>query len=106
MNGKPLEISTHRDGRSVSIVLEGELDQASADRLDVAIRLAEGPESEQIVVDLSEVAFIDSTGLSVLLEARKRSNGRFSVLPSKSDSVTRLLELTGTSEILSDQSGA
>jgi anti-anti-sigma factor len=53
----------------------------------------------RIVVDLSEVRFMDSTGLSVLLAAKKRQESRFSVSPSKSKAVTRLLALTGTTEI-------
>jgi anti-anti-sigma factor len=47
-----------------------------------------------------EGSFIDSTGLSVLLKAKKRSDGRLRYIASKNDAVTRLLELTGTNEIL------
>jgi anti-sigma B factor antagonist len=96
----PLLINTRRDGDSAAIALSGELDLASADELDAAIRSAEEAGTGRVVVDLSGVSFIDSTGLSVLLRAKKRSDGRLRYVPSNHDAVTRLLELTGTIEML------
>ena len=103
LTGRPLQISHLRDGdpvETVAIVLSGELDLASADRLDAAIRDAEETHTGWIVVDLSDVSFVDSTGLSVLMAAKKRSDGRFSCIRPKHDAVTRLLELTGTVQML------
>jgi anti-sigma B factor antagonist len=99
----PLQISELRDGDPVGtvvITLSGELDLASTDQLDAVIRDAEETDIGWIVVDLSDVSFIDSTGLSVLLNAKKRSDGRFSCIRSNHDAVTRLLELTGTVQML------
>lgn len=100
LTGKPLEITTTRSSDSSAIVLSGELDSASTERLDDLIREAEETGIERIVVNLSDVDFVDSTGLSVLLHAKKRSNGRLSFIPSNHEAVTRLLELTGTVEML------
>ena len=86
---------------TVAMALSGELDLASAEQLDLAIRHAEETDAGWIVVDLSDVSFVDSTGLSVLLHAKKRSNGRLSYIPSDHEAVTRLLELTGTIRMLS-----
>jgi anti-anti-sigma factor len=52
---------------------------------------------------LTDLEFLDSTGLSALREARKRSKengGRLHFIPSQQPNVTRLLEITGTVEIL------
>ena len=98
--GRSIQISTVRDAHSVAIALSGELDLASAGGLDAAIREAEATDIGWIIVDLSDVSFIDSTGLSVLLQAKKRSDGRLSYIPSEHDAVTRLLELTGTIQML------
>lgn len=101
--GRPFQIRNNQDGDpvgTVAIALSGELDLASADELDAAIRDAEETDSGWIVVDLSDVSFIDSSGLSVLLTAKKRSAGRLSCVPSNHDAVTRLLELTGAIRIL------
>jgi anti-sigma B factor antagonist len=93
--------SESRDGSTV-ISLSGALDITVAEQLDQAIRTAEEEEAP-VVVDLSEVSFLDSTGLSVLLQARarqRRDGGqRMSIVGSKHDSVTRLLELTVTDEL-------
>ena len=100
---RPLRITNHRDGDpigTVVIALSGELDLTSADQLDGAIRDAEETANGWIVVDLSEVSYIDSTALSVLLHAKRRSDGRFSCIPSNHDAVTRLLEVTGTTKML------
>ena len=93
----PLLINTRRQwDLATYIALLGELDIASADELDAVIRDAEETDVGQIVVDLSGVSFVDSTSLKVLVRAKKRNNGRLSCIPSCHDSVTRLLQLTGT----------
>jgi anti-sigma B factor antagonist len=97
---RPLLINTRRNGDSTAIALSGELDLASADELDAVIRDAEETDVARIVVDLSGVSFIDSTGLSALLGAKKRNPGRLSYIPSNHDAVTRLLELTGAIAML------
>ena len=94
-----LRISTERNGDSVTIALSGELDLASADELDQAVRDCEETEIGGIVVDLSNVSFIDSSGLRALLQARKRMGGRLHFVPSKHDAVARLLAITCTEEI-------
>ena len=103
LGGRSLRISIRRDGdpvETVAIALSGELDLASVDQLDAALRDAEETDVGWIVVDLSDVSFIDSTGLAVLLRAKSRSDGRLSYIPSQHDAVTRLLELTGTIQML------
>jgi anti-sigma B factor antagonist len=102
MTGKPADIKSKREGDSVTVAVAGEIDLSTADQLDAAIRKAEETDTNRIVVDLSALSFVDSTGLSVLLEAikRTRSDGnRLSFVPSKHEAVTRLLALTDTAEI-------
>ena len=92
--------SSQRQVNTKAIAVSGEFDQASADELDALIWDAENADIKWILIDLSDVSFIDSTGLSMLLDAKRRSNGRLSFMPSKHEAVTRMLELTGTIEIL------
>jgi anti-sigma B factor antagonist len=102
LTGKPAEIQTLQDGDSLTITVSGEIDLSMADDLDAAIRAAEDTQMGQIVVDMSDLAFLDSTGLSVLLKAsvRSREDGnRISFVPSKHETVTRLIALTGTGEM-------
>jgi anti-sigma B factor antagonist len=98
----PAALESQRKGGSTVVSVSGALDLTIAERLDQAIREAE-EDGGAIVVDLREVDFLDSTGLSVLLQARtrqRRDGGqRLSIVGSKHESVTRLLELTVTDEL-------
>ena len=62
-----------RDGRAV-VVIRGELDLATAPDLEAALteRLDAG---QDVVVDLRELAFLDSTGLRVLVASHIRAEG-------------------------------
>ena len=102
MSGKPADIRSKHEGDAVSVAVAGEIDLSTADQLDAAIREAEETETNRIVVDLSDLSFVDSTGLGVLLDAinRSRRNGnRLSFVLSKHEAVVRLLDLTCTTEM-------
>ena len=102
MTGKSGEIDTLREGESVTVVVTGEIDVSTAGELDAAIREVEETKISRIVVDLSDLSFIDSTALEVLLRAsiRHRQDGkRLSFVKSKHDSVTTLIALTCTEEM-------
>jgi anti-sigma B factor antagonist len=79
----------------------GELDMSSAPTLKHRLDAARD-EAVTAVLDLSEVTFVDSTGLQLLLEA-SRSAGRadwslFTVRPSAA--VRRLIEISRTGDLL------
>ena len=57
---------------SVVVRLAGELDLYNADDVRAALAEATADGTKRVVVDLSEVEFIDSTALGVLIEARAR----------------------------------
>jgi anti-anti-sigma factor len=96
------EIAAAQEGDDLFLRIAGELDMSSTDRLEEAIGLAEEGTARRVVVDLTDVQFIDSAALSALLKAYRRSqqNGhRLRFLPSKREAVTRLFAITGTSRI-------
>ena len=77
--------------------MAGELDQSTAPELRTALVTAFGEAQEGVLVDLSDCNFIDSTGLSLLVETKRRlseDDRRFGVCCPDAD-VRRLLELTG-----------
>ena len=85
-----------RNGSSVIVSLAGELDLYNAHALrETLIRCCdEAP--ERLVVDLSEVKFIDSTALGVLIEARTRMpNRRGFLLAAPGLETRRALEISG-----------
>lgn len=69
----PLQVERTRvDGLDV-LVVEGELDIATAPRMMSALNEALAEGEDPLVVDLSEVLFMDSTGLALLINARRRA---------------------------------
>jgi anti-anti-sigma factor len=76
--------------------LSGELDMASAPDLEAAVALAL-PEAREIVLDIQELTFIDSTGLRVIvasLDSCKRCNTALRVTRARPQA-RRLFELAG-----------
>jgi anti-anti-sigma factor len=79
----------------VRLALRGELDLANAKTLETSLLEAFASE-KQIVVDLGELEFLDSTGVSLLVTAMARPDAsKLTFLPSGSPEVGRLLSLTG-----------
>jgi anti-sigma B factor antagonist len=56
--------------------LSGEIDRSNAAELGDRVALAVGDQAGGLVVDLSELAFLDSTGIRMLFELAARLSGR------------------------------
>jgi anti-sigma B factor antagonist len=94
----PLRIESRREGDTTVVVLEGELDLASAPDLERELRDAESNGSARVLIDLGGLGFMDSTGLQALLRARERANSSQHdlVLRRGPHQVQRVFELTKT----------
>lgn len=82
---------------------EGEIDIATAHRLDAVLSDVVSRDPGRLFVDLSGVVFMDSTGLRSLIRTRKqldRTNAEMAVMPG-SDLIRRLIEVAGLAELLS-----
>ena len=65
---EPFRVDERRDGDRTVLVLHGELDLATID--DVRARLdALQAERRPVLLDLDELAFMDSTGIRLVLQA-------------------------------------
>ena len=83
-------------GEACVVKLGGELDLYNAPLMREALMGACDDGPQRIVVDLSEVDFIDSTALGVLIEARARLNNRHAFLLAAPGLETRrALEISG-----------
>ncbi len=81
---------------STVVVVEGEIDLATAPAVEKALRKAA---AEGIsVVDLTGVAFIDSTGLRALLTAHSNAGGSLKMIVAEGP-VTKLFEITGVNQV-------
>lgn len=88
------EISRLEGANGFKIV--GELDMATAAQLSDAVDVSSEGE---VVLDLSELTFIDSHGLRTILELTRARNGNGPVvLRDPSPAVTRLLEIVGMNQ--------
>ncbi len=90
------------EGRASVISVSGELDLASSAALEDELTRATESDAEQIVLDLRELEFMDSTGLSTLVKAHQRAEqaGKQFGLVRGPQQVQRLLSLTGVEERL------
>ena len=83
------------DGATV-VRLAGELDLYNAHTVREALITCCEESPDRLVVDLSDVKFIDSTALGVLIEARSRMpNRRSFILASPGLETKRALEVSG-----------
>lgn len=85
--------------RAVVVQVVGEVDVYTAPRLKDKLLQVERDDVHQVVVDLSQVGFIDSVGLGVLIGAlrRARAGGGTLVLAAPNTRIRRILDITGLS---------
>jgi anti-anti-sigma factor len=99
---QPFSVTVNSDGDRTTVCLRGELDLSGVDRAREAVEQAEATDATLLVLDLSQLDFIDSTGLEVLLRAARRAhdNGRRLIVARPSRYIRRLLELTAIDQSL------
>ncbi len=97
-----LRVDVNRNGSVAVVAVGGELDLASGPELESELDQITGPDTQLVVVDLRELGFMDSTGLSILVRAHQRlaSQGCELALAKGSQQVQRLLDLTGVAQRL------
>jgi anti-sigma B factor antagonist len=95
-----LQVRTAKDGGTHVISLCGELDLANAGTAESALE-SSLREKVDVIVDMRELEFIDSTGIALLVAVIGRDGGsEIRFIPSTSPAVVRVLELTGLAQRL------
>ena len=97
----PVDIAVDQPGEGPAVVkLKGEMDVANAGAVSACLNglLDAGAD---VVIDLSELQFIDSTGLGVLVRAggRAREGGRKIRLRAPAQNVASTLSVTGLDRV-------
>jgi anti-sigma B factor antagonist len=94
--------SLDRDDDTVTVALRGEVDVLNVDQIRRALREAIAAAPRQIVVDLVDLSFIDSTGLGALIFGfqRCRDAGIGFRLSRPSPGVHQILVLSGLLEVV------
>jgi anti-sigma B factor antagonist len=97
-----LELTTETDGSTVRVILEGELDIASAGQVERELNRIEQDPPPTLVLDLRGLAFMDSTGLRLVVaaDARAREASRRCVVVRGPEAVQRIFRMTRLDERL------
>jgi anti-sigma B factor antagonist len=94
---------TEGDGTDeLTITVEGELDISNVERFEAELMELEHPRPPLIVLNLKAVRFIDSTGLSLLLnaDARARRQARHVTIVSGNGAARRIMRTVALDQIL------
>lgn len=95
-----LRLRSRKSGAASVVEVGGEVELHSASQLRDELMRASEVENPCVVVDLSRVTFIDSTGLGVLVGALKRVRERGALsLVCPQRAVKRVFEITGLTQV-------
>ena len=103
LGGGQLNVQTRTRDGVFFVSLAGDLDARGCPSVDAALSKAQRSGTERIVIDLTEVDFIDSSGIALLIAAMNDAQGRatqLGVVPSRSADVQRLIELCGLRDVM------
>lgn len=97
-----LEVETQQRDGLAHVVLRGELDLSTVNKVQEELRRVEADAPAVVVLDLSKLTFLDSTGLRCLVTAdqRARDADRRVVLVRGPDPVQRVFSITRLEERL------
>jgi anti-sigma B factor antagonist len=99
---KPFQLSVDASTETGTVVrLSGELDLSEAPELQACLSVLFDA-GTNVVVDLSELSFLDSSGIGVLIAAHKRAAllERSFVVRGPSGGVARVLQISGVDQVL------
>ena len=94
-------VRIERRGDTAVVVPTGELDLATAPALEASLARAFRSDAGQVVLDLRELEFIDSSGLRTLLTARRQAEDahlQFSLVAGHR-ALERTLEIAGVHKV-------
>ena len=97
-----VQVAAQAESAEITVHVAGEVDMATCPQLRQEIVGQIGRGNINLVVDLGDVDFIDSTGLGVLIGGLKRARGHGGDLrvSGVDERLEKVFELTGLGEIL------
>lgn len=89
-------VDVESQGKTVVLAVTGELDMLTAPRLEEATHQTLENSPQALILDLTNVTFLSSAGISVLVSAHKHAGDRTDILIVASETATlRPLQLMG-----------
>jgi anti-anti-sigma factor len=101
VEGPAIALGVEHDGQGAVVTVNGELEFGTAAILRTTLLELAQEGCERVVLDISGLEFIDSTGVSLLVQAKQRleSQGHQFVLRAPAHRVLRVLEIAGLAEL-------
>jgi len=96
-----LTLTITTDESAAVVTLAGELEYSTAGNLrSTLLELAHG-DASAVVLDMADVVFLDSTGISLLIQAKQRFDERGTTVKLRHPSprVSRVLEIAGVADL-------
>ena len=102
MTDSAFELNVVRSSSRMHVTPRGELDIATAPQLEDAVSAATSEPVAELVLDLRELTFMDSTGLRVLAQANMKAEQAGTALSiwRGSHQIERVLEISGLGPLL------
>jgi anti-sigma B factor antagonist len=102
IHASSFKIQSHLDGGDARLTLAGELDMATVPRVEQAVSALLEQGVRGLVVDLSGITFVDSSGLRMFISLNERAAAEgFSLsLTRPSDRSLAVFQITGAEENL------
>jgi anti-sigma B factor antagonist len=100
-----LGLNTRTEGRYTVIAVAGELDVFTAPKLEEELSSQIEQGQSQLVVDLSGVTFLDSTGLGTMVKALKwvREKGGSLQVVAAEERIVKVFRITGLDSVMALQ---
>ncbi len=97
-----LELETRQGDGLVQVILRGELDLSTIDKVEEELRRIDDQVEKLLVLDLSGLSFLDSTGLRLMVTAdgQAQQAGRRLVIVKGPEAVHRVFTITKLDEKL------
>lgn len=96
-----LDIKSQRDGDVCAVVLDGEIDVYTAPRLKEELVSVVESGCPNVIVDMQNVGFIDSSGLGVLVSVLRRARERDGVvrIVCTRENILKIFRITGLDKV-------
>ena len=93
-----IEVESDRD--IPVVVVRGEVDLSNVHHVERAIDAAADPESAGLIVDLSELDYLDSAGVRLLFQVARTVTPHIVLVVPESNPVWRVLDLANVSSVV------
>ena len=96
-----MTINVGRDFELVTLEITGRLDATTAPNLETVVNEL-STDTKELVIDMSELEYISSAGIRILLSAYKKMNQNQGIMRIEraNDMVCEVFEMTGLSQML------